>query len=344
MLKFLNIRNVLIIIFIGFSTHAVYAGQKTGDETATLVHRILLLDAASKDGTSILVGERGLIFVSRDNNPWQMIQLPIPVTLTAVFLQNKNLGWVVGHDAVIFRTEDGGETWQQVYAAPEEEAPLLDIWFRNETYGIAIGAYGLYLKTTDGGSTWTREDMPVTTIKTAGKETINESHRSDDLAEYYDLHLNAVARSDDGKIYLVAEAGRIYRSIDQGENWQQLPSPYIGSLFGVLPLEKNTLLVFGLRGHLFRSEDAGNTWKKIETHTDRMLTNGTVLHDGKIIIVGMEGTILLSNDYGNTFSVAKEVNRNNYSALVEDSNNRLILTGDHGLESYTREELGISDE
>lgn len=343
MSKLVNIRNVIVIILISTTINIVFANQEVNYKApSSIIHRTLLLDAASKDGTRILVGEHGLIFVSKDNSPWQTIKLPITVTLTAVFLQNRNLGWVVGHDAVIFRTDNGGKTWTQVYAAPDQEAPLLDLWFRDEKFGIAIGAYGLYLKTMDGGITWAHEKMQVTGLK--DMNTNSDEDHSDDLAKYYDLHLNAIGQSDDGKMYIVAEAGRIYRSDNQGDNWQELPSPYAGSLFGILPLQEDTLLVFGLRGHLFRSDDAGKTWDKIETHTHELLTNGIRLHDGKIMIVGMGGTVLSSNDQGRSFSINKLGHRNSYSAVIENSDGRLILVGDHGMESYTRKESGIADE
>ncbi|NIN72690.1 MAG: sialidase, partial [Gemmatimonadetes bacterium] len=49
--------------------------------------------------------------------------------------------------------------------------------------------------------------------------------------------------------------------------WTTLPSPYEGSFFGTLPLEGDSLLLFGLRGHLFRSDDAGESWEEIPTGT-----------------------------------------------------------------------------
>ena len=71
-----------------------------------------------------------------------------------------------------------------------------------------------------------------------------------------------------------------------GRHGTELPSPYEGSFFGVLPLEDDVVLLFGLRGHLFRSEDAGESWIEIETGTVAMLTDGIRLPDGRIVITG----------------------------------------------------------
>lgn len=304
-----------------------------------LISKTLLLDAVATEGSRILVGERGLVFYSKANSPWRKIELPTGVTLTTVHFHNSNLGWAAGHDAVIFKTIDGGEHWRQVYADPEAEAPVLDIWFSDEKTGIAIGAYGLYLTTHDGGDSWTVEQMQVNDVPDT-----DDQNAALDLAETYDLHLDAIARSASGKLYIVAEAGRIYRSDNLGHSWRELPSPYAGSLFGVLPLPDDVLLVFGLRGHLFRSGDAGRSWTEIETGTREMLTSGIRLRDGNIVIAGMGGAVLGSNDGGHTFSLKEFAHRNSYAAVIEDSAGNLLFVGDHGMQIYSQAQLGLVHE
>ncbi len=170
---------------------------------------------------------------------------------------------------MILRTTDGGITWNLVNWAPEEENPLLDVWFSDADNGFAIGAYGSFFRTSDSGETWT-------------SEPISE----------WDFHLHHLARSANGRLYMAAEAGMIYRSDDGGTTWTELPSPYEGSFFGTLPLDGDTVLVFGLQGHLFRSEDAGESWTPVETGTTAMLTDGIRLADGTIVISGLGGTLL----------------------------------------------------
>ena len=117
-----------------------------------------------------------------------------------------------------------------------------------------------------------------------------------------DFHLHHIARSVTGRLYMAAEAGTIYRSDDDGGNWVALPSPYTGSFFGTLPLEGDTVLLFGLRGHVFRSEDAGESWEEIETGTVAMINRGLRSSDGAVVLVGHEGTLLFSNDEGRSFT------------------------------------------
>jgi len=293
----------------------------------------MLLDGASNEGLMAVVGERGHVLISSDGKDWQQITVPTRTTLTGVYFHDKQNGWIVGHDAVILRTTDGGKQWQKVNNDPEGQTPLFDIWFRDEKHGIAIGAYGLYLESEDGGISWDVSELNVGTEKLpddSGEEEI-KAEDDDDFLDSYDLHLNSIALADNGKLYIAAEAGRIYRSDDSGETWIPLASPYIGSLFGVLPLAGDTVLVFGLRGHLFRSEDAGVNWQEIETPTQEMLTNGIMMTDDEIYITGLGGTILKSSDKGQSFALQEQGHRDGFTAIIQGSGGELMTIGEKGV-------------
>src|SRR5919198_461992 len=118
------------------------------------------------------------------------------------------------------------------------------------------------------------------------------------------VHRNDAASGS--RLYIAAEAGHLYRSDDAGATWTALPSPYEGSFFGVLPLNGDSLLAYGLRGHLFRSDDAGVTWRAIETHTEAMLNDAVRLTGGGIVIVGLSGAVLTSEDNGEHFTLAQQ--------------------------------------
>ncbi|MEE9551958.1 MAG: YCF48-related protein, partial [Gammaproteobacteria bacterium] len=176
---------------------------------AKLAGQSMLLDAAYSEGLMTVVGERGHVLISSDGKQWQQIAVPTRTTLTGVYFHDKMKGWVVGHDAVILRTTDGGKDWQKVYDDPEGETPLFDVWFRDEKHGIAIGAYGLYLISEDGGASWDVSEMNVSLVKHAddsGNEEV-KAEDDDDFLDSYDLHLNSIAIADNGKLYIAAEAG-----------------------------------------------------------------------------------------------------------------------------------------
>ena len=323
---------MLIFYIIASFPPALYAMEAAGSDReysiiAPLASKSLLLDAVSTGEVMFTVGERGHILKSTDGIHWVQQVVPTRVTLTAVFFLDSLKGWAVGHDATILRTIDGGEHWELVFESPDDEAPLLDIWFRNGQEGIAIGAYGLYLVSDDGGKNWQRSELKILDDT---KEEITDD-RTNDFIEDYDLHLNRIDSNQVGRLYIVAEAGRIFMSRDNGSTWHRLPSPYEGSLFGLLPLTEDSLLIFGLRGHLFRSDDGGYHWEAIETNTREMLTDAVMTNEGEIYICGLGGALVISRDQGKTFNTEYSKNRHSYTALLTDRNNSIMAVGDAGI-------------
>jgi len=301
---------------------------------AKLAAQSMLLDGVSKQGIMVVVGERGHVLVSSNGQNWEQIIVPTRATLTGVYFHDKQNGWAVGHDAVILKTTDGGKHWQKAYYDPEGEIPLFDVWFKDERHGLAIGAYGLYLISDDGGASWNVSEINISINKsvTSADEEEKVEKDDDDFLESYDLHLNSIALSANGKLFLAAEAGKIYRSDDLGVSWLALTSPYIGSFFGVLPLTGDTVLAFGLRGHLFRSEDAGISWQELDTPTQEMLTNGIIKKNGEIYITGLGGTILKSTDDGMNFSLVEQGHRDGFSAIIQSSDDKLFTVGEKGVD------------
>lgn len=288
---------------------AAPAGAGESAEKMPLVSRSLLLDGVMlPTGRIVAVGERGHIIYSDDQGQnWLQAEVPTRTTLTTVFFHDAKTGWAAGHDAVILITRDGAKTWEKVYDAPEEEKPLLDLWCLEGRNGFAIGAYGFFLRTYDWGKTW----QPVTIIED-------------------DRHLNQVRANPNGLFFIAAEKGLALRSVDSGATWQDISAPYEGSFFGILPLDNDTVLLFGLRGHVFRSEDVGDSWVKIETGTEAMLNAGAELSDGKIVIAGLEGMLLVSRDTGLSFSLYPQKDRKGISAIVPTRDNHLLLIGEGG--------------
>jgi photosystem II stability/assembly factor-like uncharacterized protein len=303
-------------------------------EIARLATQALLLDAAMAGSRMVVVGERGEVLLSDDQGQtWRQSEVPTRSNLTGVFFLNAQLGWAVGHDEVILRTEDGGETWTRQHFAPEKEQPLLDVWFADADNGFAFGAYGAILASHDGGRTWSEqifEPEPLVEKPATAKSEKNKQDEYDVEGAANDMHLNAVARAEDGKLYLAAEAGHVFRSDDNGASWLELPSPYEGSFFGVLPLDPPSLLVFGLRGHLFRSNDAGASWQPIVTATTAMLTNGLRLDAQTIVITGLAGVLLVSRDGGHTFELHAQEDRKGLAAALP-AEGRLITVGEGGI-------------
>ncbi|MDP9197955.1 MAG: YCF48-related protein [Pseudomonadota bacterium] len=295
---------------------------------APLASQSLLLDLAPAGGRVFAVGERGHVLHSTDQGTtWTQVQVPGSATLTAIYFADENNGWAVGHAEMILRTTDGGDRWELAHFEPANSQPLLDIWFADPLRGFAVGAYGVVFGTTDGGRAWSQVPFEPETLP--GAREVDEEEDEMDLG--YEFHLNAIARGPGGRLYLGAEAGRLFRSDDDGENWRELPSPYDGSFHGILPLDGDALLAFGLRGNLYRSEDGGMSWSAIETGTAALLGAGARIDADTVVIVGTAGVLLTSRDGGRTFTLTQQDDRKGLAAVLPSGDGFLIVAGESGV-------------
>ncbi len=316
------------------------AGQDAGPEDpaarpaviAPLAPRSLMLDAAWAGSRVVAVGERGHVLHSADaGRSWTQAPVPASANLTAVYFADERRGFAVGHVETILRTQDGGESWELVHFEPASPQPLLDVAFTDAARGVAVGAYGVIYVTTDGGRVWSQ--VPFTPAPLPGAEKVeadaDEMEAGLDLG--FEFHLNAIARGPPGRMYLGAEAGRLFRSDDDGASWRELPSPYDGSFHGVLALDGDAVLAFGLRGNLFRSEDGGASWSAIPTGTTALLDAGARVDADTVVVAGTAGVILVSRDGGRSFTLTQQDDRKAIAAVLPSGDGALIAAGEGGV-------------
>lgn len=247
-------------------------------EILPLASRSLLLGVANTGKHLIAVGDRGNIVASNDGVNWAQVEVPVRATLTSVDFIDENTGWVVGHDAVILHSKDGGKSWQLQNFQPELEKPLFDVLFTDANNGYAVGAYGLFLATSDGGTSWAEVDAPP----------IREE----------ELHLNSITRLKNGEFFVVGETGMMGVSAD-GKTWERLAAPYEGSLYGAVARGEKGALIYGLRGNVYTTDDVrSGQWTKVDMGTVASFFGATELPSGDVAMVGLAGQIAVLSPSG----------------------------------------------
>jgi photosystem II stability/assembly factor-like uncharacterized protein len=321
--KALSLLGVCSVLALGASLplQAAEAATVTSIESPKAVTS-LLLDTTHAGKRLVAVGDRGHILFSEDaGRNWVQARVPTRQLLTAVYFVDDKHGWAVGHDSQILATDDGGANWELQFEDLQREAPLLDIWFRDSNTGYAVGAYGALLETTDGGKSW----------NDVGDRLDNEDG----------YHLNGITAVKDAGLFVVGEAGSMFRSADWGQTWEKVKGPYEGTLFGTLgTASANTVLAYGLRGNLFRSTDFGNTWQQVKLLSESGplefgLANGSLLKDGTVVVVGHGGSVLTSKDSGRSFTVFNRADRASLAGATDDAAGNLILVGQGGVHLAT---------
>ena len=322
--------------------------------------------ALARAGNRIVaVGERGVIALSDDHGvSWKQSNVPVSTLLTAIDFINEQEAWAVGHSGVILHTNDQANTWKLVldghqanklllikaqkvleaaqadyehaeeyekedyqYAMEDAEFalsnaefdvglgpsnPFLDVLFLNDKKGFAVGAYGLFVMTLDGGATWE---------SVAGR-----------LENFDRYHLNTLDQLEGGAIIIAGEAGTLFVSYDEGDQWETLYGPYQGSFFGIQPTgKKDEALLYGLKGHVFKTQNAGQNWKRINVDAETSLTSSALSKNGSIVIAGLSGVVMISHDQGNSFELLNTTGFEGFNAVEFSDEKNLVLVSDEGI-------------
>jgi len=321
-----------------------------------LVAEALLLGVTRAGTRMIAVGEYGNILLSDDDGTtWrQATKVPTTVTLTAVHFADAKTGWAVGHDTVVIKTTDGGENWVKQYGGGESDNALLSVYFKDASHGWAVGAFNYTVETTNAGKTWverktlmpppaagTSAAAPATPIDidpTAPKKSVPGEGLADPYAapEGDENHLNAMfAGPDADTIFIAAEAGAVYRSLDAGVTWQKVLTGYPGSFWGGLTAKDGSVYATGMRGNIWRSTDKGATWAKLDTHgADQSIATGIQLPDGALVFVGLGGQVLYTPD-GQKFTLTYRADRKGLNAVIQDGADKLLVFGEAGVQDQS---------
>lgn len=251
----------------------------------------------------VAVGERGTVLLSDDNGEhWRQVPVPVSSTLTAVQFVGLQ-GWAVGHAGVVLHSSDGGERWtlqldgrqmaalelaaaqadgdERRLAAARQgvtdgaDKPLLALSFSDANHGLVVGAYGLAMATDDGGASW---------VSWVGR-----------LPNPQGLHLYAVAQAD-GQVYVAGEQGLLMRSLDHGEHFAAVSTPYEGSYFSLVQQGDGSVLLGGLRGKLFRVTREGQTFTEVANPLPISINEMRLLGPHLVLVNQAGGLLQASSD------------------------------------------------
>ncbi len=189
-------------------------------------------------------GSPQIVVCSLSVSPWLSQMTAYNQALQDVFFVDELHGWAVGflpgtsRNGYIFRTLDGGVTWDLNQYLPGENTALSSITFINNT-GWVVGENGIILHTIDGGDNWTYQSTGLADTTVA---------------------LNDVAFVSTDTGWIVGDDGIILKTTNGGVNWILQTSGTGYDLISVMFVDDQYGWAVGNANAIVHTDDGGQTW------------------------------------------------------------------------------------
>ncbi|MFO7893690.1 MAG: hypothetical protein R6U63_08150 [Longimicrobiales bacterium] len=254
--------------------------------------------------------------------------------------------WTRNQQRGVFRTTDGGDTWEQVLHISDRTGVVelaMDLadprilyaaaWQAVSGEGVEGGEESGLYRSTDGGDRWERltNGLPAGPLGRIGVGVAPS--RPGTVYAFIDNRAPSDVEDRD------VVGGELYRSDDHGEVWRKVNEDDLYDVFGVFgwkftdvrvsPDDPEALFVLGNRG--YRSTDGGRTFERIgETIARIHDTRGEIMHldqheiwidprDPDRILLGNDGGLFQSWDGGDSWLHHNNIPAAEFYAVATDT-------------------------
>ncbi len=217
--------------------------------------------------------------------------------------------WSTNSNRGVFRTDDGGKTWQHVLYINERTGANDIVWAQDnpdvvyastwENFPGVNGIGSSVYQSCDGGVSWQKRDQGLPSGDQIGRIGLAVSHSD----------ANKVYALIDNRERIKSGAAQVFNSLDGGKTWQQthdqdlLIFSRIGWYFAdiyVNPQDDNEIFALGVR--VAHSSDGGKTFELLGGKVDHVVPSAAsglhLDHCEMWINPGNPGHLVLGNDGG----------------------------------------------
>jgi len=188
-----------------------------------------------------------------------------------VWFKDENNGIIVGAYGQMFKTTDGGATWNNV--ADQLDNP--DRFHLNSIEQIqpgslvVVGEAGLIMRSADNGDTWETLESP-----------------------YEGSLFGAVSTRQLNGLLVYGLRGNVFRSSDFGDSWEEIEVNTEQTLNSGSAFKDGTIMLVGNNGVVLKSYDSGRNFTTTVREDRSSLVGITESMEGGIVLVGQDGLYL----------------------------------------------------
>lgn len=185
-----------------------------------------------------------------------------------VWFENEDHGFVTGAYGMIFRTTDGGQTWQDWSVELTNPSGFhLNAIAQVKGGGLVIvGEAGFIHVSTDKGETWESRESP-----------------------YDGSFFGVMGTGDVNEILVFGLRGNILFSSDLGRSWETVPSDSTATLNNGAVTPGGRILLVGNGGAVLESTDGGETFNSYFREDREGLMGVVPTAENRLLLIGEEG-------------------------------------------------------
>lgn len=270
-----------------------------------------------------------------------------PKILNSIEFVNLDTGYVAGREGVVYRTIDGGDTWQDKSTGYGTE--FNNIHFVNSKRGWVVGQWGTILRTVNAGESWELQYFTDFNLfrsvymldslngyvggvgvfrTTNGGESWVKTKKNPPIGSVRGIHFF------NKFVGLVAGAYSICMTVDGGDEWTVVyPGQEYTELFDLSFIDDKNGFAVGAYGSVVKTTDGGLTWNHLtKTSILEIRLDDIYFLDEQIgLVVGQDGVIYRTSNGGSTWELIEKNSTPIFRAIDFFDDNTGVAVGRYGI-------------